>query len=338
MKKVISVVIILFVFILSCSKKNDVIQLEKGTESYQLALELTKKIPYLDPEANNLLAQTNNFKISTGEVVDVLLKNLGKRISQVKSMDQKNLRIVILNNAKNLAEKKLLIKAAKEAGISISSAELDSSLSKRYVNFGGKEKFTKFLADNKINLDYVRGEIKAGLIIKKYLDQLFTKRASVSEEELKAEYEQEKTATVRHILLKTTGKSVTEKQEIRKKLEKILARARRGENFTKLAKQYSEDEGSKKNGGLYEDFSKGAMVKPFEEAAFSVPVGKISDIVETRYGYHIIKVINRKKEQKPFEAVKESLQKKLIESKKENTYKQLMEKLKKDSNFHLTEF
>jgi hypothetical protein len=72
--------------------------------------------------------------------------------------------------------------------------------------------------------------------------------------------------------------------------------------------KFSEDPGSKNTGGLYENFPKGQMVKPFEDAAFTLPIGSLSDIVETPYGYHILKIIDRKKETKPYEEVKKDLE------------------------------
>jgi len=78
--------------------------------------------------------------------------------------------------------------------------------------------------------------------------------------------------------------------EAKTKAEDILQRARRGENFAKLATQYSEDDGSKVKGGDVGYFGRGVMVKPFEEAAFSLKVGEIDKtLVESSFGYHIIK-------------------------------------------------
>jgi len=118
-------------------------------------------------------------------------------------------------------------------------------------------------------------------------------------------------------------------------MEDVLARAKKGEDFAELAKKYSEDPGSKNKGGIYEDFTRGRMVKPFEDAAFGVPVGEISDIVETRYGYHILKVINRKKETRPLEEVRDQLVKKLESTKKRDAYQNFVEKLKTDNGFEI---
>lgn len=75
-----------------------------------------------------------------------------------------------------------------------------------------------------------------------------------------------------------------------KKIEEIAARIKKGEAFDKLAKEYSQDPGSARKGGDLGFFSRGMMVKPFEDAAFQLKVGQVSKPVRTQYGYHLIKL------------------------------------------------
>ena len=110
-----------------------------------------------------------------------------------------------------------------------------------------------------------------------------------------ARFEEPETVRASHILLLTTdpktNAELTDEQKAakRKQMEGILKRARAGEDFAKLAKEYSEDPGSKEKGGEYV-FPRGRMVPEFETAAFSLKTNEVSDIVITRYGYHIIKL------------------------------------------------
>jgi peptidyl-prolyl cis-trans isomerase C len=108
-------------------------------------------------------------------------------------------------------------------------------------------------------------------------------------------FEQPEMVRASHILLMTTDPQthaeLTDDQKAakRKEMEGLLKRARAGEDFAKLAKEYSEDPGSKDKGGEYK-FPKGQMVPEFEAAAFSLNTNQVSDIITTRYGFHIIKL------------------------------------------------
>jgi peptidyl-prolyl cis-trans isomerase D len=94
-----------------------------------------------------------------------------------------------------------------------------------------------------------------------------------------------------HILFKTEGKK---DEEVKAKAEAVLKEVRAGRDFAELAKKYSEDEATAKNGGDLDYFSRGKMVPAFDEVAFALAPGQISDLVKTQYGYHIIKVTDKK--------------------------------------------
>lgn len=122
--------------------------------------------------------------------------------------------------------------------------------------------------------------------------------ANVTDPEIEAyyqdhrnEYDVKERRRARHILLKISeGTDEDKTEEIRKKAEKIRDRIEKGEDFAKLAKENSEDAGSAKNGGELGFFSRGMMVKSFEEAVFSMKEGEVSKPVLTRFGWHIIKL------------------------------------------------
>ena len=94
-----------------------------------------------------------------------------------------------------------------------------------------------------------------------------------------------------HILLKTEGK---DENAVKKAAEGVLAKVKSGGDFAALAKQYSEDEQSKDKGGDLDYFGKNAMVKEFEDAAWALQVGQTSDVVKTPYGFHIIRLMDKR--------------------------------------------
>ncbi|WIV19283.1 peptidylprolyl isomerase [Paenibacillus polygoni] len=140
--------------------------------------------------------------------------------------------------------------------------------------------------------------------IKNYMARVLTivkdKSPKVTEEELKAQYdaspEQFITATVRHVLISFQDPETQEERaegEALKIAKEVKAKLDKGEDFAAVAKKYSEDPGSAENGGLYEDTPIVSWVEAFKEAAKTLEINKISDPVETDYGYHIIKVEKR---------------------------------------------
>ena len=128
--------------------------------------------------------------------------------------------------------------------------------------------------------------------------QAIRNRTTVSAEDIQRSYEDNKQqystpeqVRASHILLKTEGK---DDAEVKKKAEELLAKVKAGADFAKLATENSEDDASKVKGGDLDFFPKGQMVPEFDKVAFSLKPGEISDLVKSQYGYHIIKVTDKK--------------------------------------------
>jgi peptidyl-prolyl cis-trans isomerase C len=115
---------------------------------------------------------------------------------------------------------------------------------------------------------------------------------------------------VSHILFRVSAEeSQSADAVVKAKAEQVLARIRNGEDFGKLAQEFSEDPGSSRNSGELPGWSdKGKLVPPFEEAAYALKPGEMSGLVRTRFGYHIIKLLEiREPRQQTFEEVRESV-------------------------------
>ena len=115
------------------------------------------------------------------------------------------------------------------------------------------------------------------------------------------------------------------KEEARAKAQQLLDRVRKGEDFAKLAEQYSDDPGSKSKGGEYDFFGKGRMVPEFEQAAFALKPGEVSEPVETQFGYHIIKLEERRSAQPPSadSKVKQEIEEKVKDEKLQSRLKEI---------------
>lgn len=187
----------------------------------------------------------------------------------------------------------------------------------------------------KQQIDYYSNEILAQEVLRQEVA-----KTEVTEDDMKSYYKANEEAfkapemvKARHIMIKV-GKSASEeeKNKAREKAEGILKRIRAGEDFTKLAAEFSDDPGSKEKGGELGFFARGMMVKPFEEAAFSLKPGEVSGLVETQFGFHIIQV----EEKKPagiesFDAVREKIRTKLTEDISKERTKRLIDKALKDA-------
>lgn len=125
-------------------------------------------------------------------------------------------------------------------------------------------------------------------------DSMIRPDTAVTDEELRSLFRQEAPGIrvrARHILLGLPPQaSPAQRDSVRAELAAILDRARSGEDFATLAQTYSQDRGSGARGGDLGEFGPGEMVRPFEQAAFALEPGQISDVVESPYGFHIIKV------------------------------------------------
>ncbi len=172
-------------------------------------------------------------------------------------------------------------------------------------------------------------------ISSQYLKKEITDKIVVKEEDMDLyykthldEFKTPEMVKARHILIKVDkSASEEEKKKAKEKAEDIFKKIKSGEDFSKLASEFSDDPGSKKKGGDLGFLPKGKTVPSFEKAAFSLKVGEVSDIVETNFGYHIIKVEDKKEaSQEPFEKVREKVRKKAMDEFTKSKVSEFLEK------------
>lgn len=146
-------------------------------------------------------------------------------------------------------------------------------------------------------------------------------KKNITDSEMKSYYDNNIKGDIKasHILISVDENATDEdKEKAKKKAEEIIEKLKNGEDFAKLAKKYSNDDESKKDGGNLGYFNTGDMVEAFEKAAYKLSVDEYTtEPVETTYGYHIIKKTGEK-EKPSFEKSKSTIIEKIVDDKKEN--------------------
>lgn len=334
MKRLTVIFISLFIFTLVACNSSKHPAYKKGTPEYVFMVSTADSLnlPVLNPENIMTLVITDDFTIKNTDIIPDLYDFFYNNRGRSKNAPIAQLENTIQTIASNKAINEMLISLAKEKDISVDESEIDARIENLIKRYGSEENFENVLAQENLSRDKVRDNFRTSIIIEDYFADYFYNHVPVSEELIKKRYDNAY-ATVRHILLLTQNKSKEEKEKIYKKMEQILEQARSGKDFAELAKKYSEDQASKENGGLYEHFPRGQMVKPFEQAAFNTPVGEISDIVTTRYGYHIVKVVERTKDTRPYEEVKREVHVNIAQQNYPEVYTEVVDSLKKEVEF-----
>lgn len=238
---------------------------------------------------------------------------------------------------------KLVTKAAE--GVVVPQSEVDAELAKIKSQFPNEEAFNKQLTDAGQDPAKIGDMLKKMLQQQHWMEAQLGSKVAVTDEEAKKFYESNKAefaepdqVKASHILFlvkKDDSPEVAKaKLEAAKKAE---ARAKKGEDFAKLAKELSEEPGAKESGGNLDFFSKDKMVPEFADAAFAAKVGSISDPVKTQFGYHIIKVTDKKPAHTmTFDEVKKQLIAYLKQDKQRKATQELLKSLRDSAKIENT--
>ena len=225
-----------------------------------------------------------------------------------------------------LVEQELVKQAAEREGIEGDPAEVDKTIEELRAVFDRDDQFRMKLESDGFTEESYRRHISRMIAAKIYLDRIRMDVADVSDVELERFYEENEArltlpeqVRVRHILLKWKPMGTQDdRAAIREQMMPILERARAGEDFAALAAEYSEDFSTKTNGGDTGLFGPGTMVPEFEQVAFSLDVGEVSDPVNTVFGVHILKLEERQEARLlPLDEVREQLRDYIREEKME---------------------
>lgn len=251
--------------------------------------------------SNTVVATVNGEKITKEDLYNFLVKTNGEQA----------LNVLII-------EKIVRLEAEKE-NIEVTKDDIQAEMDKMIEEFGGEEAFNNALTFYGVK----RADMEYDIEMNLYLERLLEPVIEITEDEMKNYFEENKDSFAQKEEVKARHILVEDEESAREVKEKID----KGGDFEELAKEYSTDTGTKDKGGDLGYFGKGKMVKEFEDAAFSLDIGEVSEPVKSEYGFHIIKVEDRKEAKEAnYEESKEEIREKIFEQKYPEAYNNWIQK------------
>lgn len=282
-------------------------------------------IVYFAGESQAYVAKVNGTSIHSTEY-DKQFEQTKKQYSSRFGIDfaseqgkqiEKDIRKGIVDQ---LVERQIWLDEAKKRNITVTDKQVDDKLAEIKKGFPDEAAFEKALTDNGMKLDELKTRVREGLTYEAIIADV-TKDTQVTDAEVRASYDKNQNlyqkpeeVNARHILVKDE-----------KKAKEIHAKLKAGGNFDALAKEHSEDPGSKATGGDMGFFGRGRMVPEFEKAAFSLKKDEISGLVKTQFGYHILKGGEHKQARtQPFDEVKAEIKDKMVKERQQAEFQKWM--------------
>ncbi len=279
--------------------------------------------------AGGLIAEVNNIGISYQQWQNAFTNFISRYDNQtLSSMTDQSLAFIKNNITDQLINSILLYQYAQDNAVDIPETDINSEIEKVKGNFESEEEFNEALKRSNLTLNQLKEDINRQLMIEEAINREYEK-IEVTEEEIAKYYEENKDSFFQPESVKASHILVENKDEA----ELILNQLNDGiADFDKLAREKSICPSSEQGGDLGY-FSRGQMVEEFEKVAFSLEIGEISDIVETEFGFHIIKCEDiREEHQQTFEEAKANIENRLKSQKQNETIQTLLTTLRDDSD------
>jgi peptidyl-prolyl cis-trans isomerase C len=196
----------------------------------------------------------------------------------------------------------LLEQEARARGLAATEADVDAKLKEVRQRFATQQDFDDALAERGLTLAALRQDAGRDITANKVIDAELSALPGPTDDETREYYArnadkftEQETIRASHILIQVARDAdAATKAKARATIDSVLAKAKAGQDFGALAKEFSQDPGSGAQGGDLNYFRRGMMVPEFNDAAFALQPGQLSDVVTTQFGYHVIKVTDRK--------------------------------------------
>lgn len=241
-----------------------------------------------------------------------------------------------------LIARELVLQDGESRGIAPSDEDIQAELDDIRAQFPDEDGFEEALEQQNLTLEEIERNIAEQFVIEEILESDVLANTGVDETSAREFYEDnpeffETPDQVRasHILILTQGASDEERAEARETIETVLSELEAGESFEALAREYSED-GTAEEGGDLGFFGAGEMVPEFEQAAFNLDVGETSGIVETQFGYHIVRITDRREAgTQSFEEARPQIEQFLGQEQQQNAFEEYIESLREEAEVEI---
>lgn len=235
-----------------------------------------------------------------------------------------------------MIDNEVVYQQAQKEKIKVTDDEVNQKYSQIEKMLDTNQEYKKLLDDAGVDEDYLKETIKKDLAVQKYREN-FEQDLKVTDKEVEKYYKEhkddfkEESVEAYHILVSTlddNNKPVddSKKEELKSKAESLLKEIKNGGDFEKIAKENSDDKSSGKKGGYLGYFTKDSKNAQFTKEAFKLEKGQVSNVFETPFGYEIVKVTNKKTEQKSLEDSREEIVNRILADKYLNQVNSLREK------------
>jgi parvulin-like peptidyl-prolyl isomerase len=302
-------------------------------------------------KVDEVLAIVNGTEIKDSQVMELITPNLDRQLASMPEDQRQQQKEMMIKNIKPRALDSLVLQTVVEqalakADVNVPQKEIDDQIAEiaKSKNLEIAD-FRKLMEEQGMSWDDLNKRITMSMKFEKYLDkELKSQLKDANDEQVKEFYnqnisrfskpEQVRASHVLYGIMQTpegTDPNAYKKEQL-EKAQKALAKIKGGADFNEIAKLESSCP-SGKNGGDLNYFSKGQMVPEFENVAFALPVGQVSDVVETQFGYHIIKTTDHKAaEVQSLEQVSTQIKEELTNTQKRELGKKFIDDLKAKAN------
>ena len=287
-----------------------------------------------------MLARVNGEAVTKVDF-DRLIKNMEVRANQPVPAERRD--AIFRQALEQLVTYAVLSQETRARKVTVSDEEVDGSIKQMQSQFKTEDEFKKALDARGMTLDKLKSDTRIDMSINKMVESEVSSQPAPSDAECREFYDknpdkfkQDESVRASHILFRVDENAdAATKKKVMDQAQAVLKEARGGADFAELAKKHSAD-GSSQQGGDLNFFARGQMVPPFDQAAFAMKPGQISDIVTTQFGYHIIKVTDRKEASTvPFEQVSPRIKEFLTEQQKQRKADDFIQSLKQKAKIEV---